>query len=265
MDENTLIVFTADNGAPCGPTFTAIGGCNWPLRGSKHTLWEGGVRSAAFVSGSAVAARAGESESGLLHATDWTPTLTYVGSGMNESLTKEVLGTGFPLDGFNVWHTLASGQASPRTEILHNFDPLATSGDMGCCGYAGLRSGKWKLLVDPGKPNGVYSCNGSTIEAETTGSGPILWTMRNGKTRNVSLFEPASDPQELRDVAAANPDVVAQLMTRLNSYIDAALPDGHGKTDPRADPQKQRGANKGFWTPWLPDNATNYNAAIDQQ
>jgi hypothetical protein len=58
MDENLLLVFTADNGGPIkqsvpGPT-DAIGANNWPLRGGKHTAYEGGVRVAGFVHGTAL-------------------------------------------------------------------------------------------------------------------------------------------------------------------------------------------------------------------
>jgi arylsulfatase B/arylsulfatase I/J len=42
--EDTLIVFTTDNGG--------IGASsNYPLRGKKGTIWEGGMRGVAFIAG----------------------------------------------------------------------------------------------------------------------------------------------------------------------------------------------------------------------
>lgn len=44
LEENTLIFFFSDNGGPTMVGTTINGSSNYPLRGSKRTLWEGGVR-----------------------------------------------------------------------------------------------------------------------------------------------------------------------------------------------------------------------------
>ena len=49
MWDNTLMVVSADNGgAPCA-------GSNFPLKGSKMTMFEGGIRALAFANGGVLA------------------------------------------------------------------------------------------------------------------------------------------------------------------------------------------------------------------
>ena len=44
LDQNTLVIFFNDNGGPTMETTTINGASNAPLRGSKRTTWEGGIR-----------------------------------------------------------------------------------------------------------------------------------------------------------------------------------------------------------------------------
>ena len=69
--DNTYFIFASDNGA-C----KFSGGKNAPLRGSKGTLFEGGVRVDAFISSPLLpTASKGTTYDGLMHVSDWFPTM----------------------------------------------------------------------------------------------------------------------------------------------------------------------------------------------
>ncbi|CAN7977631.1 unnamed protein product, partial [Ixodes persulcatus] len=73
MLKNSIVVFCTDNGGlPWGEQPNS--GYNWPLRGSKFTVWEGGVRGAAFI-WSPLLSKSGRLSNQMMHITDWLPTL----------------------------------------------------------------------------------------------------------------------------------------------------------------------------------------------
>ena len=75
-----------------------MSGNNWPLRGGKVTLWEGGVRGVGWVSGPFLP-RSGVSSMDLLHVSDWYPTLVRMAGGTAQGLN---------VDGHDAWDTLRS-------------------------------------------------------------------------------------------------------------------------------------------------------------
>ena len=80
---NSVILVTTDNGG--GPWYS-----NSPLKGTKETMYEGGIRGASFLL-SPLLARSGESDQ-LIHLVDWLPTfLNLAGKQTTVKLTSSIL------------------------------------------------------------------------------------------------------------------------------------------------------------------------------
>lgn len=78
MLSNTIIIFSTDNGGPA-EGFNSNAASNWPLRGVKNTLWEGGIRGAGFV-WSPLIKNPKRISHEKVHISDWLPTL-YAAAG----------------------------------------------------------------------------------------------------------------------------------------------------------------------------------------
>ena len=72
MWENTLLVYTSDNGGPAGRLASGHSGNNFPLRGGKTNFFEGGVRVSSFLGGGALPASIrGQHRSGYMYGSFW--------------------------------------------------------------------------------------------------------------------------------------------------------------------------------------------------
>ena len=140
MWDDTILIFVSDNGGP-------LDHCtNEPLRGGKHTFFEGGVRVMSFVSGPMIpAARQGTRWSGMAASADWYRTIT---EGIAGGTVPD--NTGYrPPDALNLWPAIMGGGASPRTEVVHQVENQyicdVTQPNGGC--VSSIRMGEMKLII----------------------------------------------------------------------------------------------------------------------
>jgi len=139
IEENTIVVFSTDNGAEL--VFWPDGGMT-PFHGEKASTWEGGMRAPCLVKWPAKI-KPGQISNEIISGEDWLPTfLAAAGeSDVKEKLLKGHKATGksfkVHLDGYNFLPYL-TGQSDegPRKEIFY-FD------DDG--GLNALRYGRWKI------------------------------------------------------------------------------------------------------------------------
>jgi len=182
--ENTLLIFTSDNGgSTAGNSYQQyppddypsgkLPGNNAPLRGQKGELYEGGIRVPT------IASWPGKLQAGKctvpLHITDWMPTFCALADCVPETNLK--------WDGTNVW-PLLTGEAAQRSRLLYWTAPGFRS--------RAVRDGDWKVIV-----------------------------RGNGDSVSTELFNLAHDPNETADLAQQMPDKVAQLQGKLAEVAKA--------------------------------------------
>jgi len=120
MAENTVVVFTSDNG---GERFSDT----WPFTGKKTELLEGGLRIPAIVRWPGVTA-AGSTSDVPIMSMDWLPTFVAAGGGKPS--------VDYPLDGVDIMDALKGGTLAERP-LYWRFN---NKGQQAC------RLGEWKYL-----------------------------------------------------------------------------------------------------------------------
>lgn len=192
--ENTLIVFSSDNGGP--PP-----GDNTPLRDFKGSIYEGGTRAAAFATWPG-RIPADKRVTQPMHMVDWYPTLIKLAGG---SLDQKL-----PVDGLDVWPMLTKGAPSPHDAILS----VSTQGPA----RAAIRMGDWKLLVS-GNADADGGEDDGAAKAKKKGKAA-------GKYEPVALYNLVEDPSESKNLAGAQPERVKAMRARLAELLKDAVPSG---------------------------------------
>ncbi|XP_078360451.1 arylsulfatase B-like [Oculina patagonica] len=237
--EDPLMIVTTDNGG-----IPPHGGYNWPLRGHKGSLWEGGVRGVGFVHGKMLQ-KTGVKCTELLHVTDWYPTLLSL-AGIAENDTSLP-----PLDGFNIWQTISEGAPSPRTEILLNIDVPSSSGQNHFNWHQGsaIRVDDMKLLMSVRNLTWYKPPEISSDHKNHQNLGDYV----GHHTIKVALYNITADPTEQEDLSTKLPDVVKKLQDRVQYYMESLVPPVNKRPDPIA---MVVARHRGYWAPWKRNNVT---------
>jgi len=173
IDDNTLIIFTSDNGA------TYLGGYdreffkgNGDLRGRKGELWEGGIRVPTVMRWPA-AIKAGQVSETPGVFQDFMPTFAEI---TKTDISKR------KLDGKSLLPVL-KGKSVKRDHIYWEF--------YGYGGWQVVRKGDWKGVI-----NGIHKKNSSGMAHSNM---------------PMSLYNLKDDPGETTDLAAQYPQIVTTL------------------------------------------------------
>ena len=201
MIDNTLIIFSSDNGGATSALFATgarspdergeSGGVelgaktpasNGDLRGGKGSLHEGGVRVPTIFSWPAKLKPGIVNEP--LHMVDVMPTALALAGAKGSP--------DHPFDGKDIWPTLAGNQTSAHEDVLINVEAFRGA----------IRKGNWKL---------------------------VKIALLPGKTE---LFDLVKDPSEKNNVASQFPEIVNDLEARLVGYAKEMKPSQWIKVQP---------------------------------
>lgn len=199
--DNTLVIFTTDNG---GPTESCCvqGSSNYPKRGGKCTVWDGGTTGDGLLSGPALAKlglEGGKRFPHLFHVVDWLPTLA--------EMTRVVPRQFDELDGKSQWAILTGQTDQPaRNQLFVGYvQNDATNQWYG----PAVRVGNWKLIQ--GRSGGP---DADTSDPPGT-KDPVPGGFVNS---SYLLFDLSKDPGEDNDLASAYPETVERLRYALELY-----------------------------------------------
>jgi len=250
--DNTVFIFSSDNGGEHGPS------SNYPLRGEKATLFEGGTRVPGIVH-SPLQTVKGIRSTETMYVSDWFHTLVSLAGGCVEDLE---------LDSFDQTDLILNGGDTKRHEFIYNLDdvvpqPFGMSafrmGDFKMIvGYPGLFDG-WEqdnnldlthILDNYGIDGGVditadvvcfsnKDCGVRPINQTVDGSKgahgreergnynfdwPAIYKYVRGVTHRVVLYNVIEDPEEKHDLAAELPELRSVMFGRLRDLYNEVGP-----------------------------------------
>lgn len=199
LDENTLVIFTSDNGANLrgkkpnskdrfpGHSF---GGSNGLLRSGKGTTFEGGVRVPCIARWTGKLS-AGRDDSSIWSTMDFLPTFALLAGAR---LSKDL-----EFDGQDVSAVLFGKTSPGKTRTAFHYFGVQLQA---------VREGPWKLLVP------INEMPTSRVPSLWFKHQPGLFERQHRVWPKPTLYHLAIDFGETTDVAAAHPEVVTSLLKK---------------------------------------------------
>ena len=186
LDENTLVIFTSDNGPWL--SYGNHAGSAEPLREGKGTCWEGGTREPCIMRWPGKIP-AGKTSDAMLMTIDLLPTLA------------KLVGAELPkhrIDGLDVWPVIAGepDAKNPHEAYLSYYEQnqlqAVTSGD-----------GRWKLQL----PHTFR-----TLAGRPGGTNGIPARYEQVKIAEPELYDLEQDVRERTNVASEHPEIVKRML-----------------------------------------------------
>lgn len=194
LDQNTLVIFTSDNGPWIEPTRFANGkgtdkpfipldhsGSALPLRGWKMSSWDGGSR-VPFIARWPGKIHPGSKSDELLTTMDLLPTFAKLAGAKLPA---------WDIDGYDATPFLFGQTESPREDYFYYSGCLLT----------GVRSGKWKLV----------------LPRHSNPEGLGWWGRMLEEIPETLLFDLDLDQAEANNLAHVYPEIVQSLMGRIEA------------------------------------------------
>jgi len=261
MWANTLLLFASDNGGKISEA------PNYPLRGGKGSVFEGGVRVASFLAGGYLPSKVrGTRRDGLIHMCDWFSTFASLAGESNAQTAgymdpKAEKSWSIParvkkVDSLNMWPYLrGSVQSSPRQVVHLAHDPVKWGKSNG-----GIIWGRWKLIIGrfkdfvPSSPHDI--------------ANPQKWLFTYKNCGQMGcLFDLQTDELEERELQSntAYADILTKMQGLYQEYADSHFQahfiegeDNEGAV--AAAKSHNDGTTEGadYWCPWqsnLPEHA----------
>lgn len=195
LDENTLVIFTSDNGPWLN--YGDHAGCAYPLREGKGTALEGGQREPCIIR-YPKKIKAGRVIDVPMMTIDILPTLAH--------LTGAAL-PDHKIDGKNIWDIWTGDSKQSPQEAYYFYYHVNE--------LHGIRYGNWKMY---------YPHKYRTLNGRKGGTGGLPVDYDYNTIESIELYDLSKDISETNNVASKHPDVLAQI-ERLGDKIRLELGD----------------------------------------